>query len=956
MSESGPGELINGDQGIKSNTVVVTDLLPDTKYFAQVAVAGARARTDGEPGYYKNSYSPVLEFTTITDNVAPAAPVITHAGFDEEGTFRVEWETVTENEDGSSLASTKDFRDYTVTFFPTSAPEDIREYSTTDKKFELPLPLNRLLFTSPVTDLTVEVRARDLAYNESDPATGQDAIDDLAAPLWDEGAASGPLSVRLSWLPVDGASYYEVWRGTTLNFSIADGTFVSSHSQAGDESVTFYTIPPDSAVYHYRIIARGLFGQASPASSSRSAAAESPIEPAEDIDYVLAAPSISVDTDKGHQFVLTHTLTDTASGDVQPGFLVVYAGTTGTEERLGTIPVPRSESGDVPASVSGTFTYVVANDTTAIRATVVPANTAAVEFEGGRSAVSNQVTIPQAGATYIADAAITDAKIQNLSASKLVANTAIVGDLFVESQLTVRDGGLIRTDNFGTNTGWAISYTGYAELNDVKVRGTVEATAGFLQNLNVRGTITVGDGATSGSIRSTAGITASNGWSINSNGSLQANNISARGYIDATSGFLGSLTVTGNIVVGQSTGGGQIQSYTQTSTNGWSISRTGFAAFNNIQARGYIDAESGYLRNLTVLGTIIVGSGGSGGTMRSSNYSSISGGWQLLSSGSFTAYNGNLYLNGTSGARIRIYSSGIFGWNSSSSQTFAISSVSGNAVFYDGTFMGNLSSATFSSGLVTASTVQTRSSGSRVVMSSNSDSVTFYNSSNVWSRISQGNLDGLETSGSLRLGGSNAVGTLYSAQTTYVHSTRNWRWRVSGDTFYLDQSTTSTVNMLSSFVYRWGTTAWFACTSDGNGRLGTSTMRWRDVWATDLTINSSDEGMKEGMDESPALGMNLVEKLPAMSFKWKDGYRRHYGWSAQSLRNKLTELGVSTDDFAGFIDPSVNPENPEEYEARVAEGNPPGLAIRSGELTAVLWEAVRELNQRVKELEAAAAV
>lgn len=956
MSSSGPGDLINGDQGIKTNTTVVTDLLPDTKYFAQVAAAGARERTDGQPGYYKNSYSPALEFTTISDDTAPASPTITHAGFDDEGTFRVEWSEVTHNEDGSSLTKTKDFRDYTVTFFPTGSPENIKEYSTTDKKFELPLPLNRLLFLNPITDLTVEVRARDLAYNESAPATASDSIAALAAPEWDEGAISGPLSIRLSWHRVQGASFYEVWRGTSSGFSLGSGKFVSSYTEPGTGSINFYTIPPTNDVYHYRIVARNIFGVASPPSTSRSASAESPIND-EDIEYVMGAPVISVDATKGHQFTLTHSLQDAGGAEVAPNFLVVYAGPTGTEDRLASIPVPREEDGSLPASVSGSFTYVVANSTTSIRATVVPANAQGREFEDGRSAASNAVTIPQAGATYIANAAITDAHIQDLSASKLKAGTAIINDLGIESQLTVAAGGLLKSDNFSSTSeiGWAISSTGYAEFNNVKIRGTVQATAGFLQDLNVIGMITVGSGTTSGTIRSTTSITSTNGWAIYSNGSVVANNISARGYIDATSGYLGSLTVTGNIVVGQSSGGGQIQSYTQSSTSGWSISRTGFAMFNNIQAKGYIDAESGYLRNLTVYGLITVGTSGSGGTIRSSNYST-SGGWQLLSSGSFTSYNGNMYLNGTSGARIRVYSSGIYGWNTGSSQTFAISATSGNAVFYSGTFMGTLSSATFTSGLVTASTFQTRSSGARVVITGNSNELLFYGSDGTWSRLSQGNSWGLETSHSVRIGGANATGTLYCSATTYVNSTRNWRWRASGDYMNLDQSPTSSTSLSVGYQFAWGTTGFLRCVSDGGANLGTSTGRWRDVWAVDTTINSSDEDLKDEMNESPVLGMNLVEALPAMSFKWKTGSRRHYGWSAQKLRSKLDALGVSTADFAGFVDPSINPDDPEGYQERVAKGDPPGLAIRPGELTAVLWTAVRELNERVKELEAAAAV
>ena len=59
---------------------------------------------------------------------------------------------------------------------------------------------------------------------------------------------------------------------------------------------------------------------------------------------------------------------------------------------------------------------------------------------------------------HIQDATITDAKIANLSANKLVAGTAFVSDLDVESKLTVLDGGIIESEDFdfSQRTGWAL--------------------------------------------------------------------------------------------------------------------------------------------------------------------------------------------------------------------------------------------------------------------------------------------------------------------------------------------------------------------------------------------------------------------------------------------------------------------------------------------------------------------
>ena len=86
------------------------------------------------------------------------------------------------------------------------------------------------------------------------------------------------------------------------------------------------------------------------------------------------------------------------------------------------------------------------------------------------------------------------------------------------------------------------------------------------------------------------------------NGNATFNNINARGHIEAQTGTLGLLTVQDTITVGDSSHSGTIQSngYT-TGVTGWAIKSDGSAEFSNARVRGEINAGSGnFYGNVTI--------------------------------------------------------------------------------------------------------------------------------------------------------------------------------------------------------------------------------------------------------------------------------------------------------------------------------------------------------------------
>ncbi len=144
---------------------------------------------------------------------------------------------------------------------------------------------------------------------------------------------------------------------------------------------------------------------------------------------------------------------------------------------------------------------------------------------------------------------------------------------------------------------------------------------------------------------------------------------------------------------------------------------------------------------------------------------------------------------------------------------------------------------------------------------------------------------------------------------------------------------------------------------------GTASYRWTDIYATNATIQTSDERKKSDIKDCE-LGLDFICDLEPISYKFKDyttyetvtdvsmdkdgkrveterkikhdhkHNRKHYGLSAQRVSSSLSKFGKSSTDFAGFI---YNPKAD-------------NYGLRYGEFIAPMIKAIQELKSNNDEL------
>ena len=159
----------------------------------------------------------------------------------------------------------------------------------------------------------------------------------------------------------------------------------------------------------------------------------------------------------------------------------------------------------------------------------------------------------------------------------------------------------------------------------------------------------------------------------------------------------------------------------------------------------------------------------------------------------------------------------------------------------------------------------------------------------------------------------------------------------------------------------------FAPADNGVTNLGAGTLRWNTVYATNATINTSDERLKDSdgrLDDAFALG--LVRTIEPLQGQWKDGTRKHWWFGAQQVRDSIIELGYDPGDFGVFIDPTVKVEqlevppdprggavhNTNKRKITKKMLNEVPLMLRPVELVPVLWSGVQQLDREVQALQA----
>ena len=124
--------------------------------------------------------------------------------------------------------------------------------------------------------------------------------------------------------------------------------------------------------------------------------------------------------------------------------------------------------------------------------------------------------------------------------------------------------------------------------------------------------------------------------------------------------------------------------------------------------------------------------------------------------------------------------------------------------------------------------------------------------------------------------------------------------------------------------------------------LGYITVRFDDVYATNGTIQTSDQNEKNTIANSD-LGLDFVKQLSPKSYKFNGKTRTHYGLIAQDVETVLSDINKPTTDFAGFIKGDISEEQ---------DGSNYRYGLRYTEFISPLIKAIQEQQEQIEALQA----
>jgi len=138
--------------------------------------------------------------------------------------------------------------------------------------------------------------------------------------------------------------------------------------------------------------------------------------------------------------------------------------------------------------------------------------------------------------------------------------------------------------------------------------------------------------------------------------------------------------------------------------------------------------------------------------------------------------------------------------------------------------------------------------------------------------------------------------------------------------------------------------------------IGTGALRFDDIRASNGTIQTSDRNEKNSIVASD-LGLDFINKLTPVSYKFNNKTRTHYGLIAQDIETVLGTLSKTATDFAGFCKDEITTktEMDEDGHAKeiVLETPFDRYGLRYNEFIAPMIKAIQELSAKVTALESA---
>jgi hypothetical protein len=144
----------------------------------------------------------------------------------------------------------------------------------------------------------------------------------------------------------------------------------------------------------------------------------------------------------------------------------------------------------------------------------------------------------------------------------------------------------------------------------------------------------------------------------------------------------------------------------------------------------------------------------------------------------------------------------------------------------------------------------------------------------------------------------------------------------------------------TGLYYRAQSDAITPCTTAGGSDrdnaidLGFSSIRFDDIYATNGTIQTSDQQEKNTITDSD-LGLDFINRLSPKSYIFNGKTRTHYGLIAQDVETVLGDISKPTSGFAGFIKSDISDEQ---------DGSEYRYGLRYTEFVGPLIQAIKDLK------------
>ena len=126
--------------------------------------------------------------------------------------------------------------------------------------------------------------------------------------------------------------------------------------------------------------------------------------------------------------------------------------------------------------------------------------------------------------------------------------------------------------------------------------------------------------------------------------------------------------------------------------------------------------------------------------------------------------------------------------------------------------------------------------------------------------------------------------------------------------------------------------------------LGDSEYRWSTIYSKNALNTSSDFNLKENIKEIPQKYIDMLDDIPPVIFKFKQGDRLHGGYISQWVEEAMTKHGITAEEFGGFCKDQKFDENQNPIEGEYQ------YSLRYIEFIPILHAKIKQLEKEIYEL------